>query len=100
MKKSILSLGLAVAILGSACQQFEKGEGGLEYKIVKDNGKPKAQTGDLLSVNMTVTTDRDSLLSSTYTIGMPQLINIAADSMPGISPADYNSMSRLQGEGE
>lgn len=100
MKKSISSLGLAMAVLVSACQQFEKGDGGLQYKIVKDNGQPKAQTGDLLSVNLTVTTDRDSLLSSTYKIGLPQIINIAADSMPGLYPGDYNSMFKMLGEGD
>ncbi|MFC7526002.1 FKBP-type peptidyl-prolyl cis-trans isomerase [Parapedobacter sp. GCM10030251] len=100
MKKSIFSLGLATLVLAGACQQFKTGEGGLQYKIVKDNGQPKAQTGDLLSVNMTVTTDRDSLLSSTYDIGLPQIINIAADSLPGLYPGDYNSMFKMLGEGD
>lgn len=100
MKKSIFSLGIAVTVLAGACQQFEKGEGGLQYKIVKDNGQPKAQTGDLLSVNMTVTTDRDSLLSSTYKIGLPQIVNIAADTIPGLYPGDYNSMFKMLGEGD
>src|SRR5690606_13960775 len=100
MKKSIFSLGIAVTVLAGACQQFEKGEGGLQYKIVKDNGQPKAQTGDLLSVNLTVTTDRDSLLSSTYKIGLPQIVNIAADTIPGLYPGDYNSMFRMLGEGD
>ncbi|MEC3879025.1 FKBP-type peptidyl-prolyl cis-trans isomerase [Parapedobacter sp. 10938] len=100
MKKSIFSLGLAIAILGSACQQFEKGSGGLQYKIVKDNGQPKAQAGDLLSVHLTVTSDRDSLLQSTYKIGLPQIVNIAPDSAEGLYPGDYNSMFRMLGEGD
>lgn len=100
MKKSIFSLGFAAVVMAGACQQFKTGEGGLQYKIVKDNGQPKAQTGDLLSVNLTVTTDRDSLLSSTYKIGLPQIINIAADSLPGLYPGDYNSMFRMLGEGD
>ena len=100
MKKSIFSLGLATLVFAGACQQFEKGEGGLQYKIVTDGGQPKAQTGDLLSVNMTVTTDRDSLLTSTYKIGLPQIVNIAADSLPGLYPGDYNSMFKMLGEGD
>src|SRR5690606_19175973 len=100
MKKSVFSLGLATLVLAGACQQFETGDGGLQYKIVKDGGQPKAQTGDLLSVSMTVTTDRDSLLSSTYKIGLPQIINIAADSLPGLYPGDYNSMFKMLGEGD
>ena len=87
-------------MMAGACQQFKTGEGGLQYKIVKDNGQPKAQTGDLLSVNLTVTTDRDSLLSSTYKIGLPQIVNVAADSLPGMYPGDYNSMFRMLGEGD
>jgi len=100
MKKSIFSLGFAAVVMAGACQQFKTGEGGLQYKIVKDNGQPKAQTGDLLSVNLTVTTDRDSLLSSTYKIGLPQIVNVAADSLPGMYPGDYNSMFRMLGEGD
>jgi len=86
--------------MAGACQQFKTGEGGLQYKIVKDSGQPKAQTGDLLSVNLTVTTDRDSLLTSTYKIGLPQIVNVAADSLPGMYPGDYNSMFRMLGEGD
>ena len=100
MKKSILILGLAVGALTGACQQFKTGEGGLQYKIVKDNGLEKAEAGDLLSVELTVTTDRDSLLSSTYKIGLPQIINIAPDSIPGLYAGDYNSMFKLLGEGD
>ncbi|SFC52348.1 FKBP-type peptidyl-prolyl cis-trans isomerase [Parapedobacter composti] len=101
MKKSIFSLGLAAAVLAGACQQFKTGDGGLQYKIVKDNGQPKAQTGDLLSVNMTVTTDRnDSLLTSTYKIGLPQIVNITPDTLPGAYSGDYSSMFRMLGEGD
>lgn len=100
MKKSILILGLAVMVLMGACQRFETGEGGLQYKIVEDKGQEKAMAGDLLSIEMKVTTDRDSLLSSTYKIGLPQIINIAPDSVPGLYAGDYNSMFKMLGEGD
>src|SRR5690606_23772154 len=100
MKKSMLILGLAVTVLMGACQQFKTGEGGLQYKVVKDNGQEKAQAGDLLSIAMTVKTDRDSLLSSTYKIGLPQIINIAPDTVPGLYAGDYNSMYKMLGEGD
>jgi len=102
MKKSILFLSTAVCLLATAsCQSFQKGEGGLEYKIVKDAGAEKAVAGDLLSVDMIVTSDRnDSLLQSTYDIGLPQIINIAPDSIPGLYPGDYNSMFKMLGEGD
>lgn len=102
MKKSILFLSAAVGLLATtSCQNFEKGEGGLEYNIVKDAGAEKAQSGDLLSVDMIVTSDRkDSLLQSTYEIGLPQIVNIAPDTIPGLYAGDYNSMFKLLGEGD
>lgn len=102
MKKSILLLSAAVGLLAAtSCQNFEKGEGGLEYKIVKDAGADKAVAGDLLSVDMIVTSDRnDSLLQSTYDIGLPQIVNIAPDSIPGLYAGDYNSMFKMLGEGD
>ncbi|WDF67922.1 FKBP-type peptidyl-prolyl cis-trans isomerase [Sphingobacterium oryzagri] len=102
MKKSILFLSAAVTLLATAaCQNFKKGDGGLEYNIVKDAGAEKAQPGDLMSVDMIVKSDRkDSLLQSTYDIGLPQIINIASDSVPGLYKGDYNSMFRMLGEGD
>src|SRR5690606_29094265 len=95
-------LSAAVGLLAAtSCQNFKKGDGGLEYNIVKDAGAEKAQAGDLLSVDMIVTSDRkDSLLQSTYEIGLPQIINIAPDSIPGLYPGDYNSMFKMLGEGD
>lgn len=102
MKKSILFLSAAVGLLATtSCQNFQKGEGGLEYNIVKDAGAEKAQSGDLLSVDMIVTSDRkDSVLQSTYEIGLPQIVNIAPDTIPGLYAGDYNSMFKLLGEGD
>lgn len=102
MKKSILFLSAAVTVLATAaCQNFKKGDGGLEYNIAKDAGAEKAVAGDLLSVDMIIKSDRnDSLLQSTYDIGLPQIVNIAADSIPGLYAGDYNSMFKLLGEGD
>lgn len=100
MKKSALFMGMAVLLLAGACQQFTTGEGGLQYRIVKDEGAEHAVAGDILAVGMVITTDRDSLLSSTYDMGVPQLIHIAPDSIPGLYPGDYNSMFTHLGEGD
>lgn len=102
MKKSILFLSAAVTILATAaCQNFKKGDGGLEYSIAKDAGAAKAVAGDLLSVDMIIKSDRnDSLLQSTYDIGLPQIVNIAPDSIPGLYAGDYNSMFKMLGEGD
>jgi hypothetical protein len=106
MKKSILFLSAATLMVAASCQNFQKGEGGLEYKIVKDAGADKAVAGDLLSVDIIVESDkRDSItgkteLNSTYDIGLPQIVNIAPDSLPGMYAGDYNSMFKFLGEGD
>lgn len=100
MKKSILVLGLASTFLFGACQQMKTGEGGLKYRIVTDAGNEKATAGDLLSISVIIKSDRDSLLSDTYAIGLPQIINIAPDSLPGLYPGDHNTMFSMLGEGD
>lgn len=100
MKKSLLVLGLATSFLFGACQQMKTGEGGLKYRIVEDAGNEKAQAGDLLSVSLIIRSDRDSLLTDTYSIGLPQIINIAPDSLPGLYPGDHNTMFSMLGEGD
>ncbi len=101
MKKSILLFGLASFLLFTAsCQQFKTGEGGLQYKIVKDAGNEKAQVGDLLSISLIIKTDRDSILTNTHEIGLPQIVNIMPDTLPGMYPGDYNTMFKMLGEGD
>jgi len=100
MKKSILVLGLASTFLFGACQQMKTGEGGLKYKIVHDAGNEKPVAGDLLSVSLIIKSDRDSVLNDTYEIGLPQIINIAPDSLPGLYPGDHNTMFSMIGEGD
>lgn len=102
MKKTILFLSAAATLLATAaCQNFKKGEGGLEYKIVKDAGAEKAKPGDFLIAHIEVRSDRkDSLLNSTYDFGIPQPINVIADSLPGTYPGDHNTILRMLGEGD
>lgn len=101
MKKKIILLSAIAGILfTTACQNFEKGPGGLEYKIVKDAGNDKAVSEDFLAVDMIVKSDRDSVLSSTYDLEFPQIVNIAPDTVPGIYDGDYNTMFKLLGEGD
>lgn len=100
MKKSILMSGLAAIFLFGACQQMQTGEGGMKYKIVTDAGNVKAQDGDLLSLNVIIKTDRDSILSNTHDIGIPQIVTVVSDSTPGIYPGDHNTMFKMLGEGD
>lgn len=101
MKKKIIFLSALAGILfTTACQNFQKGPGGLEYKIVKDNGQEKALAGDFLAIDLIVKSDRDSILTSTYDLNFPQVVNIAPDSIPGTYDGDYNSMFKFLGEGD
>ncbi|MEJ5090906.1 peptidylprolyl isomerase [Sphingobacterium faecium] len=99
MKKSILLLASA-GLLFTACQNFKKAEGGLEYKIAKDAGAEKAVSGDLLSVDMVVKTDRDSLLNSTYDAGIPQIVQLYPDSIIKQNPGDPTGLFKFVGEGD
>ena len=101
MKKSIFLLAAAVGLFATSCQNFKKTDGGLEYKIVKDEGGAKATDGDHLFVDMIVTSDRnDSLVQSTYDMGLPQYVNIVPDTIPGNYKGSYSSMFKYLGEGD
>lgn len=101
MKKSIFVLTAAAGLVLASCQNFKKGEGGLEYKFFKDNGQEKAVGGDVLSMDIVVKTDRDSLLASTYDLGLPQIAPIIPDSMmQGGYPGDNNTILKMLGEGD
>jgi FKBP-type peptidyl-prolyl cis-trans isomerase FkpA len=101
MKKSIFVLAAAVGLFATSCQNFKKGDGGLEYKIVKDEAAVKAADGDHLFVDMIVTSDRnDSLIQSTYDLGLPQYVNIVSDTIPGNYKGSYSSMFKYLGEGD
>lgn len=101
MKKSILLLAAAVGLATTACQSFKKGEGGLEYKYLKEGDGEKAQEGDILAFNFVVETDRDSLLANSYDMGLPQVQPVMADSLlQNAYAGDPNTILRMLGEGD
>ncbi|MGO1786252.1 MAG: FKBP-type peptidyl-prolyl cis-trans isomerase [Sphingobacterium sp.] len=101
MKKSIFVLTAVAGLMLASCQNFKKGEGGLEYKFFKDNGQEKAVGGDVLAMDIVVKTDRDSLLANTYDLGLPQIAPIIPDSMmQGGYPGDNNTILKMLGEGD
>ncbi|HWV73892.1 MAG TPA: FKBP-type peptidyl-prolyl cis-trans isomerase, partial [Pseudosphingobacterium sp.] len=73
MKKTTLILGLAaLTTLGAtSCQSFKDGEGGMQYKIVKEESKTKIKEGDFISLGAIITTENDSLLNSSYEMEQP-----------------------------
>ncbi len=76
MKKSIIVLALAALSL-SACQKFQEAEGGMLYKIVKDNGQEKIKEGDFVSFGAIIKTGEDSTaLINTYDSGHPSYMAV------------------------
>ncbi|WKN32868.1 FKBP-type peptidyl-prolyl cis-trans isomerase [Porifericola rhodea] len=79
---NLLSLaGLAVVSMLSACDQvgggsYETAESGLQYKYIEEGSGENAQIGEILLINMTYSTEDDSLLFDTKEQGGPVPIKI------------------------
>lgn len=98
MKKTSLILGLA-ALTGlgaTSCQSFKDGEGGMQYKIVKDEGKAKIKEGDFISLGAVITTENDSLLNSSYEMEQPFYLAAQKSMYPG----DIFAALSMLGEGD
>lgn len=82
-------LALAAIGLASCNGGFKKGEGGLLYNIITEKSGPKIQAGDFVALNLTLKTDADSVVGSTYDNGLPFMQQIqkpqaAGDIISGI----------------
>jgi len=64
-------LALAAIGLASCNGGFKKGEKGLLYNIIVDKSGPSIKPGDFVSLNLTLKTDADSVVGSTYDNGLP-----------------------------
>ena len=65
MKKLVIVLGLAVTGL-TACNNFEKGEGDMLFKIHTDKPGEKIKEGDFIAFKAIEKTEGDSVLYSSY----------------------------------
>ena len=67
---------LAAIGLASCNGGFQKGEGGLLYKIITDKSGPKIKTGDFVSIDIVIKNDADSIMLNSYDLGhpIPQLL--------------------------
>jgi FKBP-type peptidyl-prolyl cis-trans isomerase len=72
MKKNFMVMALAAVALASCNGGFKKGDGGLLYNIHTDKSGPNMAVGDFAIMNMVLKNDGDSILKSTYEMGMPQ----------------------------
>ncbi|MBS1527421.1 MAG: FKBP-type peptidyl-prolyl cis-trans isomerase [Bacteroidetes bacterium] len=73
MNRKLMFLAVAAIAFAGCNSGFKQGKGGMLYDIIVDKSGPKIQPGDFMSVNLTVKTDGDSLLFSTYQQGRPSL---------------------------
>lgn len=71
MKKKLMFLALAAIGLASCNGGFKKGDAGLLYRVIVDKSGPSIKPGDFVSLNLTLKTDADSVIGSTYDNGMP-----------------------------
>lgn len=70
---------MCTAALGlTACNNFQKGPGGLEYKIFKNAGNSKIDSTDFVMLNAVIKTQGDSLINSTYDNGQPIFFEVPA----------------------
>lgn len=87
MKKQLMFLALAAIGLASCNGGYNKLGAGIIYKIVDDKSGPSIKEGDFIAFNLTIKTDADSLLQTTYGKGFPQQAG-----MPKVVPGKPNLM--------
>lgn len=76
MKKRLMFLAIAAIGLASCNGGFNKGPGGMLYKIIDDKSGPSIKEGDFVSINFILKNDADSVLVSSYEMGhqVPQIV--------------------------
>ncbi|MEO8886512.1 MAG: FKBP-type peptidyl-prolyl cis-trans isomerase [Mucilaginibacter sp.] len=74
MKKNLMVVALAAVALASCNGGFKKGDGGLLYNIHTDKSGPNIAVGDFAVLDMVIKNDGDSILKSSYEMGMPQYL--------------------------
>jgi len=84
--RAFLAPALASLILFS-CDKMGGGkkttEFGLQYEILQDEDGPLAKVGDFITLHFVISTEKDSVLNSTYKSGNPLTTKLAASVMKG-----------------
>ena len=95
MKKSLVILFAASLGLG-ACNNYKDAPGGTKYLVHKSEGKEKIKPGDIVKLNFTRKTEKDSILSSTYDVEQPNIFPVGEKTYAG----DMNDILTFFGEGD
>ena len=95
MRKLVIVLGLAVTGL-TACNNFEKGEGDMLYKIQNDKSGENIKVGDFVAFKAIEKTEGDSVLYSSYDYDRPSLMIVEKSLFKG----DLISGLALMSEGD
>jgi FKBP-type peptidyl-prolyl cis-trans isomerase FkpA len=95
MKKSLVILFAATLGL-AACNNYEKGPGGLMYKVHHSAGNEKIKEGDIIKLNFIQKNEKDSIMANTYDLEQPQVFPVGKKQYAG----DMNDVLYLFGEGD
>lgn len=92
MKKTLIILGLAAFTLTS-CNRFKTGESGLMYNIHTDKDGETIKEGDFIVIKGMQTTEKDSVVFSTYDTDRPTFLVCQKPSFTGDLYAGLNLLS-------
>ncbi len=70
MKRNLIILAVAVLAL-SACKQFKKGDGDMQYKLVEDKDGATIKEGDFVAFKLIEKTEEDSIVFNSYDVDRP-----------------------------
>lgn len=96
MKKNLVILLAATAMLAACGAKEQKGKGGLLYTVHTDGGKAKIKEGDFIKIDFIQKNDKDSILDATYDHGQSRIFPVGKKVYAG----DMNDVLTLFGEGD
>jgi hypothetical protein len=99
MKNQTIAAAVAsmLPFMLSSCDKLDKGrkqtKEGLQYEMIVDEDGRKAKIGDFLTLHLVVSTEKDSVLNSTYKNGGPLTAKLVLPPMKGGLEDGFQLMS-------
>lgn len=81
LTKFIFPILLLLAVLFQSCDEYKKTDSGLKYKIVVDSAGKEVEPGEVMSIHMEYSNEKDSM--STYERGEPMQMRVSEDFKEG-----------------